>query len=68
MTLEIRSPHGRRMRAAYVRSELCASVSCPYAPGAYACPVSAEHMRLLCWRLTHSGESVSLPDKTTHGR
>jgi hypothetical protein len=44
---EIRSPHEGRMRAAYVRASLCAPVSCPYASGAYVCPVSAGHMRML---------------------
>ena len=29
-------------------------VSCPYARCAYACPVPAGHMRLLCWRLARS--------------
>jgi hypothetical protein len=66
---EIRSPHEGRMRAAYVRASLCAPVSCPYASGAYVCPVSAGHTyahALLA--IGALGESVSLPHKTTPGR
>jgi hypothetical protein len=60
---EIRSPHEGRMRAAYVRASLCGPASCPYASGAYACPVSAMHMRMLCWRLARSVRVYRCPTR-----
>ncbi len=42
-------------------------VSCPYARCAYACPVPAGHMRLICWRLARSVRVCRCPTRQNLG-